>query len=129
MEKAYTASLHQPVLDRLQRDTTRRSVSPAIMRRRITFLHKPEDGIDPAAVEVTDSSLTGPVLPSVREERVTLSLEELPDELRQLLESSHELHIRWVSDQSYTSLSPLYSRLSPGFHLFYTPQKGSHAEE
>ncbi|ROW17544.1 hypothetical protein VPNG_00710 [Cytospora leucostoma] len=99
------------------------------MRRRITFLHKPEDGIDPAAVEVTDSSLTGPVLPTVREERVTLSLEELPDELRQLLESSHELHIRWVSDQSYTSLSPLYSRLSPGFHLFYTPQKGSHAEE
>ncbi|KUI58774.1 Protein pbn1 [Cytospora mali] len=53
------------------------------MRQRVTFLHKPEDGIDPALLKVTDSSLTGPSLKAAREDRVTLALEELPEELRQ----------------------------------------------
>lgn len=99
------------------------------MRQRITFLHRPEDAVDPRSFKVTDTSLTGPVLPSVREERVALALDELPLELRQLLQSCHELHIRWVSPYSYDTVSPLLSRLSPGFHLFYTPQPDSHIHE
>lgn len=99
------------------------------MRQRVTFLHKPEDAIDPAILKVTDSSLTGPVLTTAREDRVTLSLDELPEELNQVLQSCHELHIRWVSPYSYDSVSPLYSRLPPGFHLFYTPQTESRAKD
>lgn len=99
------------------------------MRQRVTFLHKPEDGIDPAVLKVTDSSLAGPELTAAREDRVTLALDELPDELRQVLQSCHELHIRWVSPYAYDSVSPLYSRLPPGFHLFYTPQAESRAKE
>lgn len=101
-------------------------LSPAAtMRQRITFLHKPQDGIDPATLKVTDGSLSGPVLPAVREDRITLALDELPDELRQLLQNCHELHIRWVTPDPYDTVSPLFSRLAPGFHLFYTP--GSHS--
>lgn len=99
------------------------------MRQRITFLHKPQDGLDPATLKVTDSSLTGPVLPAVREDRVTLALDELPDELRQVLQSLHELHIRWTSPDPYETVSPLFSRLPPGFHAFYTPQTGSRGNE
>lgn len=95
------------------------------MRQRITFLHKPHNGVDPATVQITDNSLTGPVLPALREDRVTLALDELPQELRQVLETSHELHIRWVSPYAYETVSPLFSRLPPGFHLFYTPRPES----
>lgn len=94
------------------------------MRQRITFLHRPQDGVDPATFKITDTSLSGPVLSAVREDRITLALEELPEELRHFLQSCHELHIRWVSPRPFDSVSPLLSRLSPGFHLFYTP--GSH---
>lgn len=91
------------------------------MRQRITFLHKPQDGVDPETIKVTDISLTGPVLPAVREDRITLALDELPRELRQFLQKCHELHVRWVSPYHFDTVSPLLSRLSPGFHLFYTP--------
>lgn len=99
------------------------------MRQRITFLHKPEHGVDPATIKVTDNSLTGPVVPALREDRLTLALDELPDELRQVLQTCHELHIRWVSPYAYDTISPLFSRLSPGFHLFYTPAQDSHSLE
>lgn len=96
------------------------------MRQRITFLHEPQHGIDPATVQVTDNSLTGPVLPALREDRVTLALEELPPALRHVLEATcHELHVRWVSPYAYETASPLFSRLPPGLHLFYTPRSES----
>lgn len=124
--------LSKTVVDSLSREDcihgSTHSVHTDIMRQRITFLHKPQDGPDPASLKVTDSSLTGPVLPAVREDRVTLALEELPHELRQVLQSCHELHIRWVSPYAYDIVSPLFSRLPPGFHLFYTPQPESHVQ-
>ncbi|KAK7728410.1 protease B nonderepressible form [Diaporthe eres] len=95
------------------------------MRQRITFLHKPEDAPDPSSLVVTDTSLTGPALSAAREDRITLALEELPEELRQVLQSCHELHIRWVSSHPYDTISPLYSRLSPGLHVFFTPRADS----
>ncbi|OHE94564.1 hypothetical protein CORC01_10092 [Colletotrichum orchidophilum] len=93
------------------------------MRQRITYVHKPSDGVPPEALEISDAGVKGPELLSVREDRVTLALEELPSELSQLLSESHELHIRWVSPFAYGTIGPLASRLSPGFHLFYTPKK------
>lgn len=99
------------------------------MRQRITFLHRPEDAVDPSSVVVTGTSLTGPTLSAAREDRITLALEELPEELRQVLQSCHELHMRWVGSQPYDTISPLYSRLSPGLHVFFTPRAGSTFQE
>lgn len=99
------------------------------MRQRITFLHRPEGAVDPASLVVTDTSLTGPALSAAREDRITLALEELPEELRQVLQSCHELHIRWVSSDPYDTISPLYSRLSPGLHVFFTPRADSTFQE
>ncbi|KAK1722056.1 PIG-X [Colletotrichum lupini] len=93
------------------------------MRQRITFIHKPSDGAPPESLEISDAGVKGPELLSVREDRITLALEELPSELSQLLSESHELHIRWVSPFAYDTIGPLASRVSPGFHLFYTPKK------
>ncbi|KAI3397020.1 hypothetical protein diail_11347 [Diaporthe ilicicola] len=95
------------------------------MRQRITFLHRPEDALDPASLVVTGTSLTGPALPAAREDRITLALEELPEELRQVLQSCHELHIRWIGSYPYDTVNPLYSRLSPGLHVFFTPRADS----
>lgn len=93
------------------------------MRQRITFIHKSGDGVPFEAIDVSDAGVKGPEIKAVREDRVTLALEELPAELSQLLGESHELHVRWVSPVAYDTLSPLSSRVSPGFHLFYTPKK------
>jgi len=94
------------------------------MRQRITFFHRPDGAVDPAALKISDLSLTGPDIPAAREDRITLALEELPGELQKILASTHELHIRWASPNTYESVGPLFSRISPGFHLFYTPQNG-----
>lgn len=93
------------------------------MRQRITFIHKPGNGVPFEALEVSDAGVKGPEIEAVREDRVTLALEELPAELSQLLSESHELHIRWVTPETYETVTPLNSRVSPGFHLFYTPKK------
>ncbi|GJC80711.1 protein pbn1 [Colletotrichum liriopes] len=93
------------------------------MRQRITFVHKPGDGVPLESLEVSNVGVKGPEILSVREDKITLALEELPSELSQLLSESHELHIRWVSPLAYDTIGPLASRVSPGFHLFYTPKK------
>lgn len=95
------------------------------MRQRVTFIHKPGDAVKPASVKVAGSVLIGPDLEAAREERLTLALDELPRDLRDLLSGCHELHIRWASPRVYQSVSPLFSRTSPGLHVFYTPQQGS----
>ncbi|KAI0480383.1 PIG-X [Xylariaceae sp. FL0804] len=93
------------------------------MRQRVTFFHRNENGIDPEDLKVGDSLVAGPDLKAVREQRATLALEELPADLQQLLRESHELHIRWNSLSGHENLGPWNSRLPPGLHVFYTPQK------
>ncbi|KAJ0366733.1 hypothetical protein COL154_003613 [Colletotrichum chrysophilum] len=80
------------------------------MRQRITFIHKPGNGVPFEALEVSDAGVKGPEIEAVREDRVTLALEELPAELSQLLSESHELHIRWVTPETYETVTPLNSR-------------------
>ncbi len=94
------------------------------MRQRTTFFHKNEDGIEPSSLRISDRSITGPDVLAVREDRVTLALDELPAELRELLSKSHELHVRWVSPHPYEAIGPWNSRLPPGLHVFYTPGRG-----
>lgn len=94
------------------------------MRQRITYLQDPQDAVDPATLHITKDSISRKELKAAREERVTFGFDELPQELYRVLKASHELHIRWVSESPYQSITPLVSRLSPGLHVFYTPQRG-----
>jgi hypothetical protein len=98
------------------------------MRQRVTFIQKTGDAVDPASLKVADGTLTGPTLKAIREDRLTFAVDELPRELQKLLREAHELHIRWTSPTPYETVSPLLSRLPPGFHLFYTPRDAPAAE-
>ncbi|KAK3368189.1 PIG-X [Podospora didyma] len=95
------------------------------MRERITFIQKLGDSLEPSALKVTGSGISGPEVRAVREDRLTLALDELPTELHTLLKGVHELHIRWVSPIAFETVSPLLARLPPGLHLFYTPGRTS----
>ncbi|TVY53168.1 Protein pbn1, partial [Lachnellula suecica] len=95
------------------------------MRQRITFLQEPEDSVDPKTLKVTNNDISTKGLKAAREDRITFSFEELPQELYQVLKASHELHIRWAGQEPYESIVPLVSRVSPGLHVFYTPQRNN----
>lgn len=92
------------------------------MQQRITFVHRPSDAIDPKSIKVADSSISFSGLKAVREDRVTLNLEELPSDIRQVLEQTHELHIRYVKSSQSSGVVPFLSRVSSGIHIFYTPR-------
>ncbi|KAG9234453.1 PIG-X [Amylocarpus encephaloides] len=95
------------------------------MRQRITFIQESEDSFDPKLLDVYISSIKARGIRAIREDRITFGLQELPQELYRVLKASHELHIRWVGTRSYMSVPPIVSRLSPGLHVFYTPQRNS----
>jgi hypothetical protein len=95
------------------------------MRQRITLLHKPEDAVNPNSFTITDNSLSLPALKAAREDRITFGLKDLPQEISLALKQAHELHIRYVNRVSYESISPLLSRVSPGLHVYYTPQRNN----
>lgn len=97
------------------------------MRHRITFFHRNEHGVDPAALDIRGTSMTGPDLQAAREHRITLALEELPVDLQELLHELHELYLRWNTPRARETLGPWTSRLPPGLHVFYTPQSASTA--
>jgi hypothetical protein len=92
------------------------------MRQRITFVHEPQDGIDPKSIGIHTNTLTLPSLKAAREDQITLSLDELPQELRIALSQTKELHIRYVTAAPYDSIPPFNSRLAPGLHVYYTPK-------
>lgn len=100
------------------------------MRQRITYLQDPNDSLDPKLLKVTANSISTKEIKAAREERITIGLTEgLPWELLYVLKASHELHIRWVTEADYESISPLVARLSPGLHVFYTPESGKQSSE
>ncbi|KAH8815647.1 PIG-X [Xylogone sp. PMI_703] len=95
------------------------------MRQRITFLQRPEDAYDPSQLQLTQTSILAKNLRGARQERVTFSFESLPQELYRVLKSSYEIHIRWASPNPYETIPPIVSRVSPGLHIFYTPQQNT----
>jgi hypothetical protein len=97
------------------------------MRQRITYLQEPEDSIDPKLLKVAKDSISTERLKAAREERITFGFDELPQELYRVLKASHEVHVRWVSQELYYGIPPLVSRLGPGLHVFYTPQKNGNS--
>jgi len=64
------------------------------MRQRLTFIHKPEDHVDPAKLQITDYSIQGPNFDALREERITLALDELPLFFQDIFKDAQELHIK-----------------------------------
>ncbi|KAF7128266.1 hypothetical protein CNMCM5793_002808 [Aspergillus hiratsukae] len=91
------------------------------MRRRITFVQRPETPFDHEQAVLTSDALSITHLDGAREERATFSFEELPSEVWKVLKSSHELHIRWATERPYEIGAPFSSRISPGLHVYYTP--------
>ncbi|KAF7879215.1 hypothetical protein EAF04_000412 [Stromatinia cepivora] len=99
------------------------------MRQRITFLRQPQDAVDPQNIKVSTNSISAKRMKAAREDRATFSFSELPQEIYRVLKASHELHIRWASPNQYDTASPLFSRLSPGLHVFYSPQRSSNSPD
>lgn len=114
------------VVARLDRPIVSHSGWTVTMRERVTFIHPQGTGLDLAALDVQAAGLVGPQTEATREDRLTLTLDELPLEVADLLQSGlRDLSLRWTTPLSYDTLEPFISRLSPGLHLTYTPSKGA----
>lgn len=87
------------------------------MRRRITFVQKANAPFDPKQATLTSDSLTIRDLDALREERLTVSLKELPAELQKPLQDAGKVHIRWATDREIDSVAPFTSRVAPGLHV------------
>lgn len=99
------------------------------MKRRITFIQREDAAFDPQQAVLTASSLSVRDLDAAREERITVELDQLSEQLRATLENSHELHLRWASERPYEAVAPFASRVSPGLHVLYTPLKANESPE
>ncbi|KAJ9660699.1 protease B nonderepressible form [Neophaeococcomyces mojaviensis] len=93
------------------------------MRRRSTFIPSPGVDFNPSEINIERHSLTFTGLKAAREERLTFGLDKLPPEIIELLQASHQLHVRWVSEQAYEKTAPFVSALNPGLHVHCTPLK------
>ncbi|CAD6502372.1 BgTH12-04964 [Blumeria graminis f. sp. triticale] len=93
------------------------------MRERITFLLNPSDPFDPQSISVNHTSISSVgAVTAAKEVKIKFEFKELPEELQRVLKVSRELHVRWVAEKEYESVSPLVSRLSPGLHVLYAPR-------
>lgn len=100
------------------------------MKRRITLIHRPDDGVDPASVRVEGDSVSGPEIQAAREERLTFRLDELPGDVVDLLgRCARQLHVKWATSSSYELPELLSSRVPPGLHVFYTPAENPKGDE
>ncbi|KAJ5182699.1 hypothetical protein N7492_000315 [Penicillium capsulatum] len=91
------------------------------MKRRLTLIQPVDAPFEPHQATLTASALSIRALDAAREDRITLGLDDLPEELRAVLAASHELHIRWATERSFDAVAPFASRVSPGLHVHYTP--------
>lgn len=55
-------------------------------------------------------------------ERLTFVLQVV-----EVLDQSHEIHIRWSAEWNYDAVTPFSSRVPSGFHVFYTPGENASA--
>lgn len=94
------------------------------MKARVTFILDGEREFEPAQLKIAKDSLNVAEVPvDIREDRITLGLDELQDGIRVALEQTHELHLRWQSPRFTDAPEPYSSRVAPGLHVYYTPSK------
>ncbi|RCI14002.1 hypothetical protein L249_7997 [Ophiocordyceps polyrhachis-furcata BCC 54312] len=106
------------------------------MRERVTFVHGPEVQIDPSALRLRPGLVAGPLAEVVRQDRLTLTLDELPPPppssssssssgLAAFLRRVGAVHLRWTSAERHDdALEPFCSRLPPGLWVSLTPLTG-----
>ena len=90
------------------------------MRQRITFIHEPQDAIDPKAFHITKESLTLNGLRAAREDKITLNLDDIPEHIKDFLETARELHIKHVQPSSAKTLAPLDAQIASGLHVSFS---------
>lgn len=99
------------------------------MRQRITFIHEPQDAIDPKSFQISDGklgpSLTLYRLKAAREDRITFSYDELPEEVRQIFERTSEVHIKYVQSGPNMTLAPFNARVASGLHVWFEDHQGA----
>ncbi|KAF7846148.1 hypothetical protein BT93_L5129 [Corymbia citriodora subsp. variegata] len=93
------------------------------MRRRSTFIHKPEHAINPDDIVIVNQTLHFSGLRAAREERFTFGINDLPDQVRDLLTRSGSIRIRWTSQHRYGPVSPFLARSAAGLFVEFTPQE------
>lgn len=98
------------------------------MKRRSTYITHPSQAVDPKNIKVSQDRVRLEAIKGAREERLTVGLKELPREIVDVLEQSHDLHVRWASEKSYNVTEPFVSRISPGLHIHYTPLKDDQSD-
>ncbi|KAM4065835.1 PIG-X/PBN1 domain-containing protein [Hirsutella rhossiliensis] len=91
------------------------------MRETVTFVYPPDGAVDPKAFHVQPAGLLGPAADVVRQDRLTVGLDQLPPDIASLLQGYHALHLTWTSPHAYDTLEPFSSRQSPGLRVFLTP--------
>ncbi|KAL8908515.1 MAG: hypothetical protein Q9171_005433 [Xanthocarpia ochracea] len=83
------------------------------MKERITFIHPPDISSHVEYIEGSRHVIQVKALKAAREERLTVSPHELPQEIWQILKEYHQLHLKWVSEVPYPSvaLRPLLQKV------------------
>ncbi|GLI79425.1 protease B nonderepressible form [Penicillium ochrochloron] len=99
------------------------------MKRRVTYVQHPETPFEPHQASLSSTTVSVRDLDAAREDRITFGLEDLPEELRAVLEQSHELRLRWATERSFDAIAPFASRISPGLHVHYTPLASDQSSE
>ncbi|KAJ6110047.1 hypothetical protein N7486_002282 [Penicillium sp. IBT 16267x] len=91
------------------------------MKRRVTYIQRPEAPFVPEQVSLSSKSVRINGLDAAREDRITFNLDDLPEEFHAVCRQSQELHLRWATERSFDAIAPFASRVSPGLHVHYTP--------
>ncbi|KAI6778423.1 uncharacterized protein J7T54_000812 [Emericellopsis cladophorae] len=90
------------------------------MRERITLIHSPEEGVDPAELVLEPARLKAPAIGAAREDRLTAALDELPSHVSLLLQDFQTLH-------AFTSVASKNNKNTPrDAHYFYQILDHSH---
>ncbi|KAJ6007690.1 hypothetical protein N7540_011666 [Penicillium herquei] len=80
------------------------------MKRRITYIQRPDAPFEVQQAVLTSNSLTIHNLEAAREDRLTFDLDDLPDELRNVLQQSQDLRLRWATERPFDAIEPFASR-------------------
>ena len=84
------------------------------MRQRITFIHEPNDGIDPSELVVTSTTFKIPKLRAAREDRITIGRDEIDSGVWELIEKAGDMTVKAVRPLAYSTIPPFSSRMPFG---------------
>ncbi|KAJ6784401.1 hypothetical protein PWT90_08308 [Aphanocladium album] len=93
------------------------------MKERITFIHPVGGEHDPKSFDIQPKGMLGPTINTMREDRFTIPMDEIPAKIAEVLRQFRSLQVRWASPIQQNAISPFSSRISPGLHVSYTPAK------